>query len=85
MTDRTTIPVRRETKQRLADHKRDDETWDEFVRRLSTDEPIEFGAWTDGATDSSTQTDQEPMEFGSWSDEMADRALERIREGRGRE
>lgn len=44
---RTTIPVNRETKDRLAEEKRDDETWDELLRRLSTDEPIEFGAWTD--------------------------------------
>ena len=47
VTSRTTIPVSRETRERLAEEKRDEKTWDEFLRRLSTDEPIEFGAWSD--------------------------------------
>lgn len=45
---RTSIPVDSETKERLDELKRDDETWDEFLTRVTTDEePIAAGAWTD--------------------------------------
>jgi len=45
---RTSIPVDVATKERLDQLKRDDETWDEFLERLSTtEEPIEAGAWSD--------------------------------------
>ena len=45
---RTSIPVDAATKQRLDRLKRDDETWDEFLERVTaTEEPIEAGAWSD--------------------------------------
>lgn len=45
---RTSIPLDSTTKDRLADLKREDETWDEFLLRLSSnEEPIDFGAWSD--------------------------------------
>ena len=45
---RTSIPVDSATKKRLDRLKRDDETWDEFLTRITaTEEPIEAGAWTD--------------------------------------
>jgi hypothetical protein len=45
---RTSIPVDSATKKRLDRLKRDDETWDEFLERITaTEEPIETGAWTD--------------------------------------
>ena len=45
---RTSIPVDTATKQRLDRLKRDDETWDEFLERVTaTEEPIEAGAWSD--------------------------------------
>jgi predicted CopG family antitoxin len=45
---RTSISVDEETKLRLDRLKRDDETWDEFLMRVtSDDEPIEAGAWSD--------------------------------------
>jgi predicted CopG family antitoxin len=41
---RTSIPVDSETKERLDELKREDETWDEFLRRVaSDDEPIQKG------------------------------------------
>ncbi|MFD1585868.1 hypothetical protein ACFR9U_02645 [Halorientalis brevis] len=41
---RTSIPVDSSTKERLDDLKRDDETWDEFLTRITTDEtPIKKG------------------------------------------
>jgi predicted CopG family antitoxin len=44
---RTSIPVDAETKERLDRLKRDDETWDEFLLRITaTEEPIEAGAWS---------------------------------------
>jgi len=44
---RTSIPVDESTKQRLDRLKRDDETWDEFLQRITaTEEPIEAGAWS---------------------------------------
>jgi lipase chaperone LimK len=45
---RTSIPVDESTKNRLDSLKRDDETWDEFLQRVTADEePIEAGAWSD--------------------------------------
>ncbi|MFC6988610.1 hypothetical protein ACFQJD_07570 [Haloplanus sp. GCM10025708] len=45
---RTSIPVDFSTKERLDRLKRDDETWDEFLQRVtSSEEPIEAGAWSD--------------------------------------
>lgn len=45
---RTSIPVDTATKQRLDRLKRDDETWDEFLERVTaTEQPIEAGAWSD--------------------------------------
>jgi hypothetical protein len=45
---RTSIPVDQSTKDRLDNLKRDDETWDQFLHRVTSDEePIEAGAWTD--------------------------------------
>lgn len=45
---RTSIPVDETTKDRLDKLKRDDETWDEFLQRVTSDEePIEAGAWSD--------------------------------------
>jgi hypothetical protein len=45
---RTSIPVNESTKQRLDRLKREDETWDEFLDRITrTEEPIEAGAWSD--------------------------------------
>jgi predicted CopG family antitoxin len=45
---RTSIPVDESTKRRLDRLKREDETWDEFLERVTrTEEPIEAGAWSD--------------------------------------
>ena len=45
---RTSIPVDSATKERLDRLKRDDETWDEFLERITTtEEPIEAGAWSE--------------------------------------
>ena len=45
---RTSIPVDSATKERLDRLKRDDETWDEFLERVTaTEQPIEAGAWSD--------------------------------------
>jgi len=45
---RTSIPVDESTKHRLDQLKREDETWDEFLERITaTEEPIEAGAWSD--------------------------------------
>lgn len=44
----TTIRVSDETKERLRQLKREDETFDELLRRLANDdEPIRVGAWSD--------------------------------------
>jgi len=49
---RTSIPVDATTKERLDDLKRDDETWAEFLQRVTTtEEPIEAGAWSDEEAD----------------------------------
>jgi hypothetical protein len=45
---RTSIPVDSPTRERLDRLKRDDETWDEFLERITaTADPIEAGAWSD--------------------------------------
>lgn len=45
---RTSIPVDSATKERLDRLKRDDETWDEFLERITAiEQPIEAGAWSD--------------------------------------
>jgi hypothetical protein len=45
---RTSIPVDASTKEHLDRLKRDDETWDEFLERITaTEEPIQAGAWSD--------------------------------------
>jgi predicted CopG family antitoxin len=45
---RTSIPVDVETKEWLDRLKRDEETWDEFLQRITaTEEPIEAGAWSE--------------------------------------
>ena len=45
---RTSIPVDSTTKERLDRLKRDNETWDEFLERITaTEEPIEAGVWSD--------------------------------------
>ena len=45
---RTSIAVDESTKRRLDRLKRDDETWDEFLERITaTEEPIQAGAWSD--------------------------------------
>ena len=50
--DRTSITINATTKDRLATLKREDETWDDFLIRISSDEePIEFGAWSDADAD----------------------------------
>lgn len=49
---RTSIPVDSATKERLDRLKRDDETWDEFLERITMiEEPIEAGAWSDEQAD----------------------------------
>jgi len=49
---RTSIPVDESTKDRLDSLKRDDETWDEFLRRVtSDDEPIKQGDLSSEALD----------------------------------
>jgi predicted CopG family antitoxin len=45
---RTSIPVNESTKEWLDNLKHENETWDEFLKRVTSDEePIEAGAWTD--------------------------------------
>jgi hypothetical protein len=49
---RTSIPVDETTKDRLDALKRTDETWDEFLRRIaSEDEPIQQGDLSSDALD----------------------------------
>ena len=49
---RTSIPVDETTKDRLDKLKRDNETWDEFLRRVtSEDEPIQQGDLSEEALD----------------------------------
>jgi len=49
---RTSIPVDDTTKEQLGRLKRDGETWDVFLERVTaTEEPIETGAWSDEAAE----------------------------------
>ncbi len=60
---RTSIPVDAATKERLDRLKRDDETWDEFLRRITaTEEPIEAGAWSDEEADRAKDAIREARE-----------------------
>ena len=52
----TSIPVDSETKDRPDGLKRDDETWDEFLTRLTrTEEPMTPGAWSDEAAETAME------------------------------
>jgi hypothetical protein len=45
-------PSGRSDRKRSERLKRDDETWDEFLRRITaTEEPVEAGAWSDEEAD----------------------------------
>ncbi len=60
---RTSIPVDTTTKERLDRLKRDDETWDEFlVRMTTTEEPIEAGVWSDEQADRAKQAIRDARE-----------------------
>jgi lipase chaperone LimK len=60
---RTSIPVDESTKQRLDRLKRDDETWDEFLERITaTEEPIEAGAWSDEEADKAKESIRQSRE-----------------------
>jgi len=73
---RTSIPVDAATKERLDRLKRDDETWDEFLRRVTATAADEFLRRVTATAAG------ESMEAGVWSDETAERAREAIRESR---
>lgn len=48
----TNIRVTEETKEEFSRLKREDETWDEFLRRLADGkEPVDIGAWSDDEAD----------------------------------
>lgn len=60
---RTSITIDSTTKERLTDLKREDETWDEFLRRITSDEqPIKFGAWSDEEAKEAMKTVREGRE-----------------------
>jgi len=60
---RTSIPVDTATKERLDRLKRDDETWDEFLTRITTtEEPIEAGAWSDEEAERAKEAIRESRE-----------------------
>jgi hypothetical protein len=62
---RTLIPVDEATKERLDRLKRDDETWDEFLERVTaTEQPIEAGAWSDETAEQAKQSIRDAGE--SW-------------------
>lgn len=62
---RTSIPVDSGTKDRLDELKRSDETWDEFLTRVTSDqEPIEFGAWSDDEAETAMERLREGRERG---------------------
>jgi len=62
---RTSITIDSTTKDRLAALKRRDETWDEFLIRISSDEePIEFGAWSDDDADEAMRRLRDGRERG---------------------
>jgi predicted CopG family antitoxin len=62
----TSIRVSDETKAKLSRLKRDEETWDEFLSRLATDEdPINVGAWSDEEAERARDAVEESREsFG---------------------
>jgi predicted CopG family antitoxin len=60
---RTSIPVDSETKERLDQLKREDETWDEFLTRITAnEEPIVAGAWTDSEANRAKESIRESRE-----------------------
>jgi hypothetical protein len=60
---RTSIPVDESTKERLDRLKRDDETWDEFLERVTAnEEPIEAGAWSDETAEQAKESIKESRE-----------------------
>ncbi|WP_066416370.1 DUF7557 family protein [Halorubrum aethiopicum] len=60
---RTSIPVDSSTKERLDRLKRDDETWDEFLERVTTpEEGIQAGAWSDERADRAKESIRESRE-----------------------
>ncbi|PSP27590.1 hypothetical protein BRC65_05070 [Halobacteriales archaeon QH_2_65_14] len=60
---RTSIPVDESTKERLDNLKRDDETWDEFLERVtSNEEPIKAGAWSDEKAEQAKERIRESRE-----------------------
>jgi hypothetical protein len=60
---RTSIPVDSSTKERLDRLKRDDETWDEFLERITaTEDPIEAGAWSDEKAERAKESIRESRE-----------------------
>ena len=62
---RTSIPVDSSTKERLDRLKREDETWDEFLERITaTEDPIEAGAWSDEKAERAKESIRESRE--SW-------------------
>ena len=62
---RTSIAVDESTKRRLDRLKRDDETWDEFLERITiTEEPIQAGAWSDEEAERAKESIRQSRE--SW-------------------
>lgn len=60
---RTSIPVDSTTKERLDQLKRDNETWDEFLQRVTAnDQPIQAGAWSDEEADQAKEAIRESRE-----------------------
>jgi len=60
---RTSIPLNDSTKELLSNRKREDETWDEFLIRISTEEDgIEFGAISEEEAEDMKQTVREGRE-----------------------
>lgn len=60
---RTSIPIDSSTKDRLDDLKREDETWDEFLARITgIEEPMEFGAWSDEEAEAAMERVREGRE-----------------------
>jgi hypothetical protein len=60
---RTSIPVDSSTKERLDRLKRDSETWDEFLERITaTEDPIEAGAWSDEKAERAKESIRESRE-----------------------
>lgn len=53
---RTSIPVDSETKKRLDEKKRDDETWEEFLeRQVLQDDPIEPGFLSEAGSEAAKE------------------------------